>query len=591
MEERMTSLKYPDGGAKITVQNNQLVVPNNPIIGFIKGDGIGPDVMHACLRMWDAAITHAYGDKRKVYWTELFLGEAAAERYDGNIYPAETREALKDLLVSIKGPLTTPVGKGFRSLNVSLRQDLDLYACIRPVQYFNGLPSPLKNPELVDVVIFRENTEDVYAGIEYASGSPEMRKLEKFLKEELGAKFFDDSGLGIKPISPFASKRLMRKAMQFAIDNKRESVTIVHKGNIMKFTEGAFRAWCYEVAHEEFGNITITEEELYRDFGGKQPAGKILIKDRIADNMFQLMLLQPNEFDVLVSTNLNGDYLSDSIAAEVGGIGIAPGANMSDFIGVFEATHGTAPKLANLDMANPGSLLFSGAMMFQYLGWSEVADIITHSYTEVINKKIVTCDFFAQMDGATEVGTSGFADAVIAEINRGVNVEAVRTQQQAKEAAERKAREEERVSRPTAKMLETGRTPMTAGDIMKRNLIGVPHDATVAMAMQTMRTNGVSSVLLQPANSDQAWSIMTQKDIVTKVIHANLSPSATMVRDIASPLKYLISPETSLHECVTLLTLHNIRRIVIGSKDGTPIGLVSDTDIFRTVQEFGLPTE
>jgi isocitrate dehydrogenase len=591
MEERMSSLKYPDGGVKITVQNNQLVVPNNPIIGFIKGDGIGPDVMHACLRMWDAAVAHAYGDERKVYWTELFLGEAAAERYDGNIYPEETREALKDLLVSIKGPLTTPVGKGFRSLNVSLRQDLDLYACIRPVRYFNGLPSPLKNPELVDVVIFRENTEDVYAGIEFASGSPEMRKLEKFLKEELNAKFFDDSGLGIKPISAFASKRLMRKAMQYAIENQRESVTIVHKGNIMKFTEGAFRAWCYEVAHEEYGEMTITEEELYRDYGGKQPAGKILIKDRIADNMFQLMLLQPNDFDVIISTNLNGDYLSDSIAAEVGGIGIAPGANMSDFIGVFEATHGTAPKLANLDMANPGSLLFSGAMMFQYLGWSEVADIITHAYAEVINKKVVTCDFFAQMDGATEVGTSGFADAVIAEINRGVNIAEVRTQQQAKEAAERKAREEERVNRPTEKMVETGRTPMTARDIMRRNLISVPPDATVAIAMQMMRTNGVSSVLLQPASFDQQWAIMTQKDIVTKVIHANLSPSSTMVRDIASSLKYLISPETSIQECVALLTLHNIRRIIVGNKEGVPIGLVSDTDIFRTVQEFGLPAE
>jgi len=585
----MSSLKYPDGGEKITVQNNQLVVPNNPIIGFIKGDGIGPDVMHACLRMWDAAVAHAYGDQRKVFWTELFLGEAAAERYDGNIYPAETREALKDLLVSIKGPLTTPVGKGFRSLNVSLRQDLDLYACIRPVRYFDGLPSPLKHPEQVDVVIFRENTEDVYAGIEYASGSREMRKLEKFLREELNAKFFDDSGLGIKPISAFASKRLMRKAMQFAIDNHRESVTIVHKGNIMKFTEGAFRAWCYEVAREEFGDMTITEEELYRDFGGKQPADKIVIKDRIADNMFQLMLLQPNEFDVIVSTNLNGDYLSDSIAAEVGGIGIAPGANMSDFIGVFEATHGTAPKLANLDMANPGSLLFSGAMMFQYLGWSEVADIITHSYTNVINKKIVTGDFYAQMSGATEVGTSGFADAVIAEIARGVDVEEVRTQQHAREEADRKAREEERISRPTEKMLETGRTPMTASDIMKRNLIGVPHDATVAFAMQTMRLNGVSSVLLHPHGDSPEWAIMTQKDIVTKVIHANLSPSATMVRDIASPLKYLISTETSIQECVALLTLHNIRRIIVGGKDGAPIGLVSDTDIFRTVQEFGLP--
>jgi len=306
--------------------------------------------------------------------------------------------------------------------------------------------------------------------------------------------------------------------------------------------------------------------------------------------MFQLMLLQPNEFDVLVSTNLNGDYLSDSIAAEVGGIGIAPGANMSDFIGVFEATHGTAPKLANLDMANPGSLLFSGVMMFQYLGWTEVADIITHSYTEVINKKVVTCDFFAQMEGATEVGTSGFADAVIAQINRGVNVEAVRIQQQAKEAAERQAREAERVSRPTEKMVETGRTPMTARDIMKRNLITVAYDATVATAMQSMRTNGVSSVLLQP-QGDNSWAIMTQKDIVTKVIHANLSPSATMVRDIATELMYVISPETSIQECVSLLTLHNIRRIIVGGKNKSPIGLVSDTDIFRTVQEFGLPAE
>lgn len=412
----ITNLKFPEGGTKISIQNNQLVVPDNPILGYIEGDGIGPDIMKASLRVWDAAVKKAYQGKRQIHWLELFMGEKAAEKYEGNIFPDETRQALQELVVSIKGPLTTPVGGGFRSLNVALRQVLDLYACVRPVRYYNGVPSPLCHPEQVDIVIFRENTEDVYAGIEYQSGSPEMRKVEKFLKEEMGAKFFEDSGIGIKPISPFGSKRLIRKAIQYAIDNKRKSVTLVHKGNIMKFTEGAFRNWGYEVAREEFGNDTITEEELYSKYDGTPPAGKIVIKDRIADIMFQLMLLRPTEFDVIATTNLNGDYLSDATAAEVGGIGIAPGANMADHVAVFEPTHGTAPKYANLDKVNPSSLLLSGVNMLEYIGWQEAADLITTIYPQLIEQKIVTYDFARQMENATEVSTSGFADALIRQI-------------------------------------------------------------------------------------------------------------------------------------------------------------------------------
>jgi isocitrate dehydrogenase len=407
-------------GEQLTVEANRLVVPDNPVLGYIEGDGIGSDIMRACLRVWDAAVERAYTGRRKVHWAELHLGETAAQRYAGNYFPQETLDALKELIVAIKGPLTTPIGGGFRSLNVSLRQALDLYACVRPVRYYTGVPSPLKKPEQIDVVIFRENTEDVYAGIEYPSGSDEMRKLERFLKQEMGATFFDDAGLGIKPISPFATKRLVRKAIQYAISNQRESVTLVHKGNIMKFTEGAFRNWGYEVAREEFGDKTITEDELYGDYGGKRPKDKVIIKDRIADIMFQLMLLRPTEFDVIATPNLNGDYLSDAIAAEVGGIGIAPGANIGDHIAIFEATHGTAPKYANRDKVNPGSLLFSGVLMFEYIGWNEVADLIRRAYPAVIKRKIVTYDFARQMEGATEVSTSGFADALIDEVQKAV---------------------------------------------------------------------------------------------------------------------------------------------------------------------------
>jgi isocitrate dehydrogenase len=406
-------IQIPSNGDKITIKNNKLVVTDNPILGFIEGDGIGGDITRASLRVWNAAVEKAYGGKRKVHWAELFLGEKAAGIYDGNYFPAETLDAVKDLIVSVKGPLTTPVGGGFRSLNVSLRQELDLYACVRPVEYFEGVPSPMKRPQDVNAIIFRENTEDVYAGIEYESGTPENEKLAKFLREEMGAHFFEGAGIGIKPISPFGSKRLVRKAIQYAIDHNKDSVTLVHKGNIQKFTEGAFRKWGYEVAAEEFADHTITEADLWDKYDGKRPEGKVVIKDRIADIMFQLMQLRPAEFSVLATTNLNGDYLSDALAAEVGGMGIAPGANMADFIAVFEATHGTAPKYTNLDKVNPSSLMFSGSMMFDYIGWTEVSALIHKAFGDTIKQKVVTYDFARLMEGAKEVPTSAFADAII----------------------------------------------------------------------------------------------------------------------------------------------------------------------------------
>jgi len=406
-------IQIPAGGDKITIENDKLVVSDNPILGFIEGDGIGGDITRASMRVWNAAVEKAYGGKRKVHWAELFLGEKAAGIYDGNYFPAETLEAVQDLVVSVKGPLTTPVGGGFRSLNVSLRQDLDLYACVRPVEYFDGVPSPMKRPEEVNAIIFRENTEDVYAGIEYESGTPENEKLAKFLREEMGAEFFEGAGIGIKPISAFGSKRLVRKAIQYAIDHNHDSVTLVHKGNIQKFTEGAFRKWGYELAAEEFADETITEAELWDKYDGNRPDGKVVIKDRIADIMFQLMQLRPAEFSVLATTNLNGDYLSDALAAEVGGMGIAPGANMADHIAVFEATHGTAPKYTDLDKVNPSSLMFSGSMMFEYIGWTEVTALIAEAFGKTIQQKTVTYAFARLMDGATEVSTSAFADAVI----------------------------------------------------------------------------------------------------------------------------------------------------------------------------------
>ena len=410
-------IKMPQDGDKIVVRDGQLQVSDHPILGCIEGDGIGADITTAALRVWDAAVAKAYGDKRAVRWCELFMGEKAAGLYGGDYFPDETLAAIKELVVSIKGPLTTPIGGGFRSLNVSLRQELDLYACVRPVRYFPGVPSPLRKPEEVDVVIFRENTEDVYAGIEYQSGTEQNKKLAKFLRDELGAKFHEDAGLGVKPVSALGCKRLVRKAIQYAIERNRKSVTLVHKGNIMKYTEGAFRNWGYEVATREFREHIITEDELWEQHDGNPPPDKIVIKDRIADIMFQLLLLRPAEFDVIATTNLNGDYLSDALAAEVGGVGIAPGANIADHVAVFEATHGTAPKYANQNKVNPSSLLFSGVMMLDYIGWTEAAALINEAFVAVLADKTVTYDFARLMPDAVTVSTSGFADALIAKIN------------------------------------------------------------------------------------------------------------------------------------------------------------------------------
>ena len=409
--ERISS---PATGDKITFSNGRMNVPDNPILLFIEGDGIGYDIMTASKRIWDAAVNKAYRGKREISWMEVYAGEKAAGVYDGDYMPEETFDAFREYKIGIKGPLTTPVGGGFRSLNVTLRQVLDLYSCVRPVRWFNGVPSPVRHPEDVDVVIFRENTEDTYAGIEFESGTDENKKLAEFLKNELGAtNFFPDAGLGIKPISPFGSKRLVRAAIQYAIERGRCSVTLVHKGNIQKFTEGAFQKWGYELARDEFPLETISWDEVAENHDGKVPEGRILIQDTIADIMFQKMLLRPREHDVIATTNLNGDYLSDALAAEVGGVGIAPGANIGDEIALFEATHGTAPKYTNKDMVNPGSLLFSGVMMLEHLNWFEAAELITKAYEKTIEQRYVTYDFARQMENATKVATSEFATRII----------------------------------------------------------------------------------------------------------------------------------------------------------------------------------
>jgi len=581
-------IQYPESGQKITVKDGRLSVPDNPIIGCVEGDGIGPDITRACLRIWDAAVEHAYKGQRKIHWAELYMGEKAAAKYDGNYFPEETKEALQDLLISIKGPLTTPVGGGFRSLNVSLRQELDLYACVRPVRHYAGVPSPLKKPEDVDVVIFRENTEDVYAGLEYQSGSEENKKLAKFLREEMGADFFEDAGLGIKPVSAYGSKRLVRKAIQYAIDNNRESVTLVHKGNIMKFTEGAFRTWGYEVAREEFGEQTITEEELYSTYGGKRPEGKVVIKDRIADIIFQLLQLRPADFDVLATMNLNGDYLSDAAAAEVGGIGIAPGANMADHVSVFEATHGTAPKYAGQDKVNPGSLLFSGVMLLEHIGWQEAADLITAAYQDVVTARIVTYDFARQLEGATEVKTSQFADAIIDQMRGKIDVDKIRREREEAVERERKAREQRRVVAPLEEMIASGRTPHTVGDLMNPNPVTVPAETTVEDAMHLMREKRISSVIIEPG-SDGEWGIMTQRDVLSRIVSKNRTPSTVKVEEIASRPLVTTPVDTSLHDCAEIMSESNIRRMVVMDNNNQPVGIISDTDIFASVEQFGLP--
>ena len=404
----------PDNGEIIKYVNGVLEVPNNPIIPFISGDGIGQDIWSASVRVFDAAIQKAFSNTKKIEWMEIYAGEKAYE-LSGEWLPEETPQIIKEFAVAIKGPLTTPVGGGIRSLNVSLRQILDLYACIRPVRYFEGVPSPVKEPSKLNVVIYRENTEDVYAGIEWKSGSKESKQLIEYIRDNFGKDIRELSGIGIKPISPFGSKRLVKKAIQFAVDKKRSSVTLVHKGNIQKYTEGAFRDWGYEVAQSDFPSQVISEADLWDKFDG-HANGKIVIKDRIADSIFQQVLLRPTEYDVLATTNLNGDYISDACAAQVGGLGLAPGANMSDEIALFEATHGTAPKYAGQDKVNPGSVILSGVMMLEHMGWQKAADMIVEALQHTITDKTVTYDLERQMEGATKLSTSGFADAIIANL-------------------------------------------------------------------------------------------------------------------------------------------------------------------------------
>ncbi len=404
-------LPTPTEGAAIKVVNNQLQVPDNPIIPFIEGDGTGRDIWKASVRVFDAAVEKAYGGQRKIHWYEVFAGEKAYNQFNEWL-PKGTLEAIQAFVVAIKGPLTTPVGGGIRSLNVTLRQVLDLYACVRPVRYFNGVPAPVKRPELLDVVIFRENTEDVYAGIEFQEGSERARKLIEFL-DDFGYRINPDSGIGIKPISITGTQNLVRRALNYAISHQRKVVTLVHKGNIMKYTEGAFRDWGYQLAKAEFRNQIVTEDELWKDHNGKMPEGKILVNDRIADAMFQQVLLRPNEYSVIATPNLNGDYLSDACAAQVGGLGLAPGANIGDNAAVFEATHGTAPKYADLDVINPGSVILSGVMMLEHMGWQEAGELIISGIVKTIDQKRVTYDLERQMEGATKVKTSEFADAII----------------------------------------------------------------------------------------------------------------------------------------------------------------------------------
>jgi isocitrate dehydrogenase len=411
-------IQVPAVGDKITVNADMsLNVPNNPIIPFIEGDGIGVDISPVMIKVVDAAVAKAYGGARKISWMEVYAGEKATQVYDQDTWlPKETLEAVRDYVVSIKGPLTTPVGGGIRSLNVALRQELDLYVCQRPVRWFEGVPSPVKKPGDVDMVIFRENSEDIYAGVEWKAGSPEAEKVIKFLTEEMGVKkirFTENCGIGIKPVSLEGTKRLVRKALQYAVDNDRSSVTIVHKGNIMKFTEGAFKEWGYEVARDEFG-AELLDGGPWMQFKNPNTGKNIVVKDAIADAMLQQILLRPAEYDVIATLNLNGDYLSDALAAEVGGIGIAPGANLSDTIAMFEATHGTAPKYAGQDKVNPGSVILSAEMMLRHMGWTEAADLIIKGTNGAIAAKTVTYDFERLMEGAKLLSCSEFGDATIA---------------------------------------------------------------------------------------------------------------------------------------------------------------------------------
>ena len=407
-----TNIQIPDG-EKITFENGQLNVPDNPIVAFIEGDGIGVDITPASMRVWDAAVEKAYGGQRKISWMEIYSGEKAASVYDGNYMPEETFEAMREFLVGIKGPLTTPIGGGFRSLNVTLRQVLDLYACVRPVRWIPGTPSPVRQPDMMDIVLFRENTEDVYSGVEWTAKSDGANAIIKFMNEELGKSVREGSAIGIKPVSEFGTKRLVRQAIEYTIARNRKSVTLVHKGNIMKFTEGAFRDWGYELARDEFGAEPL-DGGPWHVMKNPNTGEEIIVKDVIADNMLQQLLTRTGDYEVIATLNLNGDYMSDAAAAQVGGLGMAPGANIGDGVALFEATHGTAPKYAGKDMVNPGSLILSGVMMLEYMGWQEAADLIVEAVTKTVEAKTVTYDLHRQIEGATKLSCSGFAEAIVA---------------------------------------------------------------------------------------------------------------------------------------------------------------------------------
>ena len=415
--KKKVEYRVPRAAEKINYAHGKIEVPDSPVIAFMIGDGTGPDIWHASQPVFDAAVAHAYGGSKKIHWMEILAGENAFHKV-GDWLPEATLKALEDVHVAIKGPLTTPVGGGIRSINVTLRQVMELYACVRPVSYIKGVPSPVKHPEKVDMIIFRENMEDVYAGIEWQQGSKEALKLREFINKSFKKNIPADAGLGIKPISESNSKRLVRRAIQHALDHKLKSVTLVHKGNIMKYTEGAFRQWGYELAAAEFGRQTITEKECWDKFDGNTPEGRVLIKDRIADSMFQQVLLRPDEYDVLATPNLNGDYLSDALAAQVGGLGMAPGANIGDFAAVFEATHGTAPKYAGKDVINPCSVMLSGAMMFDFLGWKEAGDLVRKGIAKTVQQKTVTYDLARQMPGAKKIRCSEFGKAVCGNIRK-----------------------------------------------------------------------------------------------------------------------------------------------------------------------------
>ncbi|MEI6180604.1 MAG: NADP-dependent isocitrate dehydrogenase [Chloroflexales bacterium] len=602
----MPTRNVPEGET-ITLRDGKLSVPDRPIIPFVEGDGTGPDIWHASVRVFDAAVAQAYGGTRKLMWYEVLAGEKAF-RETGNWLPEATVAAFNKYLVGIKGPLTTPIGGGIRSLNVALRQLLDLYVCLRPVRHFAGVPSPVKAPDKVDMVIFRENTEDLYAGIEYRAGTPEAAKLLQFIETTYPKDFAKirfgttartdeflsmigapaehkvELGLGIKPVSRLGTERLVGAAIQYAITFQRKSVTIVHKGNIQKFTEGAFRDWGYEYAERVFGDYVYTWAQWERtkatsgeaDANAEQAAalaaGKIEIKDAIADITLQQVLTRPDEFDVIATLNLNGDYLSDALAAQVGGIGIAPGGNINYVTGhaIFEATHGTAPKYANLDKVNPGSVILSGDMMLRYMGWTEAADLIIAALEKTIGQKTVTYDFARLMAGAQEVKTSEFADALIANMERIVG-------------------DEHRLVHPSigpdlVHPVETASYPrQSVGALMTRGVVAVAGSAPLRDTTHLMRTRGITSVVIEP-DSAGVWGIMTMRDVLKKIVREGRPINGLTVEDIATRPLITVSPELSLKECADLMVEQNIRRVVV-AKDGEPIGIISETDIFRSVEE------